>query len=51
MVTDGNYTYPGEQWVMYRIVESICCAPETNIILYVDYTSLLNFKNCGLAAS
>lgn len=23
---------------MYRIVESVCCIPETNITLYVNYT-------------
>lgn len=32
MVTDGNYTYSGQNCVMYRIVES-CHVPETDIIL------------------
>ena len=28
------------QWVMYRIVESLYCTPETNITLYVNYTEI-----------
>ena len=39
-MTDGDYTYRGKQWVMYRTAESICCSPETNITLYVNYTSV-----------
>lgn len=30
MVRDGNYTYQGERFVMYIIVESLCHTPETN---------------------
>ena len=37
MVTDGNYTHCGEHWVMYRIVESLYCTPETNTTLYVTH--------------
>ena len=37
MVTDGDYTYCS---IMYRIVESICCTPETNITLYANYASV-----------
>ena len=47
MVTDDNYTYNGEHCVMYKIVESLCCTPETNIILYVNYTSITKFFNCS----
>ena len=36
---DGDYTYCGEHGVMYRIVESLYCTPETNIMLFVKYTS------------
>ena len=27
--TDGNQTYPGDHFVMYRNIESLCCAPGT----------------------
>lgn len=40
MVTGGDYTYDNEYWVMCTTVESICCIPETNIILNVNYTSI-----------
>ena len=40
MLTDGDYAYCGKQWVIYRIVESICCTSETNIALYVNYNSI-----------
>lgn len=29
---------------MYRIVKSLCCAPETNIALYVNYPSVTKIK-------
>ena len=33
---------------MYMIVKSLCCTPEINIILYVNYTSIKCFKSkCG----
>ena len=41
MVTDGDYIYHGEHWVMSGTIESICCTPETNIRLYVIYTSII----------
>lgn len=40
MLTDGNYTDCGEHFVMYIVVKSLCCGPETNIILYINYTSI-----------
>ena len=43
MVTDGYQTY-SDQFVMYINVESLCCTPETNIILYVNYTSIKKMK-------
>ena len=41
-MTDGDYVYHGEHRVMYRNVESICCALETNITLCVNYISIKN---------
>jgi len=38
MVTDGDYTYC-EHWVIYRIVESVCCTTETNITVYANYVN------------
>ena len=42
MGTDGNYSYHDEHFVMYIIVESLCCTPEMTILLYVNYTSVKN---------
>lgn len=28
MVSEGDYTC-GKHWVIYRLVESVCCTPET----------------------
>ena len=39
MVTDGNQTCRGDHFVLYRNMESLCCAPGTNIVLQVNYTS------------
>ena len=41
---DGDYTYPGKHSIMYRIIESLCCIPETNITLYINYTSKIFLK-------
>lgn len=35
MLTDGNYSYD-EHLVMYIIIKSLCCTPETNM-LYIKY--------------
>lgn len=51
MVTDGDYTYCGEHCIMYRIVESLCCTPEMNITLYVNYTSIIHFFKLGASDS
>lgn len=37
MVTEGKYTYCSEYFMMYIIVKSLCCTPETNVI-YISYT-------------
>ena len=42
MVTDGNQTYHGDHFEMYRNIESLCCVPETNIVLQVSYISRTN---------
>lgn len=38
-------TYCGEHFVIYVIVESLCCTPEINIILYIIYTSILKMTS------
>ena len=40
MVGINEYTYHDEHQVIYRIVESLHCTPETNITLYVNYTGI-----------
>lgn len=42
MVTYGNKIYCDAHFAMYRNIESLCCTPKTNILLYVKYT--LTFK-------
>ena len=39
MVTGGSYV-GGEHNIMYRVIESLCCTPETNVILGFNYTSI-----------
>ena len=39
MMIDGNQTYHGDHFVMYRNIESLCCAPGTTIVLQVNYIS------------
>ena len=34
---DQEHTSTDEYWDMYRIVESVCFIPETNITPYVKY--------------
>ena len=41
-MTDGNQTYRGDHFEMYRSTESLCCVPGTNIVLQVNYTSKTN---------
>ena len=44
MVTHGYQTYCGDQFIRYINVESLCCTPEINIILYLTYTSIKLLK-------
>lgn len=39
MVSDGRLIYHGNHFVMYINVESQCCTPESNTILYINYIS------------
>jgi len=39
MVAGASYTC-GEHSITYRLVESLCCTPETNTIFCVNYTSI-----------
>lgn len=40
MVTDGNYTFNGENFVMYIVIE-YCYTPETYIIfMYAELTKM-----------
>ena len=39
MVRDSSYTC--EHSIKHRLVESLCCALETNVALYVSFTSIL----------
>ena len=38
MGTDGNYTW--ENSIRYRLIQSLYCITETNVTLYVNYTSI-----------
>lgn len=45
MATDGNKTYGGNHFVMYiNVYKSLCCTPETMIMLYVNCTSKKKYK-------
>ena len=37
---DVNETYCGDHFAIYTNIKSLCCTPETNIMLYVNYTSI-----------
>ena len=40
MVMDVNETYCEDHFTAYTSIESLCCIPETNRMLYVNYTSV-----------
>ena len=40
MVANGNWTYCGDHFAMYTNIASLCYTHETNITLYVNYTSV-----------
>ena len=33
-----NQTYCGDHFAIYTNIESLCCTPEANIMLYGNYT-------------
>ena len=41
MVTDGSYTC--EQSIMKRLVKPLCCTLETNVMLFVNYTTIVKY--------
>ena len=45
MVTDGNKTYCGGHFAIYTSIESLCCTPEANIMLYLNHTSILKKRH------
>ena len=47
MVTDGNYAF-GEHSIMYTEVELLCCTPETNVTLYVNYMQFFKKGSGGV---
>ena len=42
MVTYVNQTYGGDHFSIYTKTDSSCCTPETNIMLYINCTSIQN---------
>ena len=45
-MAEGKYTYHSEHWVMYIIVKSLGCTPETDVTLRIDCTSI-KYKKCS----
>ena len=43
MITDVNQTYCDDHFKIYINIELLCCTPETNTMLYVNYTSFRIF--------
>ena len=48
MLTGNNRTYYGDHFTIYTNIKSLCCTPETNITLYINYT-LPKKKGCSYA--
>ena len=44
MGTDVNWTYCGDHFNIYTNIESLCCTPETNVMLYVNFTSIKKYN-------
>ena len=44
MEMNVNYTYCGDHSTINTNIESLCCTPETNIMLHVNYTSIKKIK-------
>ena len=41
LATEDSQIYHGDYIIVYINVESLCCTPEINIILYTKYTSII----------
>ena len=39
MVTDGNWSYYSNHFIIYKNIDSLCYTLESNKILYVNYNS------------
>ena len=37
---DVNYTYSADHFAVYTNIKSLCCMPETSVMLYINYTSI-----------
>ena len=42
---DFNQTCCGDYFALYTNIKSLCCTPETNVTLYVNYTSINKRKD------
>lgn len=41
---DINYTYCGDHFIISTYIKALCCIPETNILLYVNFMSVRKIK-------
>ena len=44
MVTDVTGLTVSDHFTIYTNIKSLCCTPETKIMLYIKYTSIKTFK-------
>lgn len=44
METDVNWTYRGDHFLAYANIESLCCTPKINIMLFVNCTAIKKNK-------
>ena len=44
MVMDINQIYCDDRFAIYTNIKSLCCTPETNIMLYANYILILKIK-------
>ena len=42
MVADVNWAYCGDHFIIYVDIKSLYCTVETSIMLYANYTLILN---------
>ena len=40
MVTDVNQTYCNDRFTIYTNIKPLCCIPETDIMIYINYNSV-----------